>query len=99
MADVLPGSYVRCRFIRTTLPPHLPRRRAGVPDLVEGLPLAVGVHGVEEAAMAVGHQLALVGQPLQRLALQDRVVAVQVVEDLAVEDEEAGAGPGLGPRL
>ena len=46
--------------------------------------------------MAVSHQLPFGGQPLQRLALEDAVVAAEIIEDPAVEDEEAGADPALG---
>ena len=45
--------------------------------------------------MAEGDQLAVLGQPLQRLALPDRLVAVDVVEHLRLEHEEAAVDPAL----
>src|SRR5262249_3112081 len=79
--------------------PNLPRRLAAVPEVVERLVFAIGVHCKEEALVAVDHQLSLVADLLQGFALEDAGVAVEVVEDAVVEDEEAGAGPSLGLRL
>src|SRR4051812_47967299 len=68
-------------FIPALLPPHLPGSRATGPQLVEGLVFAIGIHREEEAPVPIGHHLPLGGQPLQRLALQDAGVAVEVAED------------------
>ena len=47
------------------------------------LVLAEGIHGKEEAVVPVGHELAVGGQALQRLALEDAVVAAQTIVGIA----------------
>ena len=50
--------------------------------------------------MPEGQQLAVLGEPLQRLALQDSVVVGYVVEYRWLEHEEAAVDPSLvGLRL
>src|ERR1017187_5501613 len=79
--------------------PRLPGSRMAVPKVVEILVFAVGVHAVEEAVMAVGHELAFVGQPFERFALHDAVVIAEVLEELSLESEVAGAHPSIGLGL
>ena len=49
--------------------------------------------------MAIGHELAFAREAFQGLALEDAVVAVEIVENAPVEDEEAGADPAVDLRL
>src|SRR3546814_15687087 len=50
---------------------------------------AEGVEVLPEPVVPVGDQLALLGQCLERLAFPGGLVAVDVVEHLGLEDEEA----------
>jgi hypothetical protein len=43
----------------------------------------------------VGHELAVAGQAFQRLPLPDGVVALDVVEDARLQDEEGAVDPAL----
>ena len=57
---------------------------AAVPQLVQELELAVGVHGEEEALVPIGHELAVPREPLQRLLLEHAAtIAIEVVEHAA----------------
>ena len=78
--------------------PHLPRRLAGVPELVELGPVAEGVHAHPEALVLVHAELAVGGERLQRLLLEQEVgVVVEVrVDHLALEREEAARDPAVG---
>jgi hypothetical protein len=58
--------------------------------------IAVGVHRVPGAAVAVDRELAVARQPAERLELEEQAgVLVEVVEDPALEDEEAARDPSL----
>ena len=65
-----------------------------VPEVVEQDRVLVGVHAVPEALVAVPAQLAGGGEPLERLALEDRVLA-EVGERPRLEEEEPGVDPLL----
>ena len=79
--------------------PHLPGGFAARPEAVERLELAVGVHAHPEVLVAVDGELAVAREPPQRRLLEDQLGLVgQVVEDLALEDEEAAADEALGRR-
>src|SRR6186713_598791 len=52
------------------------------------------VHGLPEARVAKRRELALGRQALHRLALPDRVVALDVVPHAGLEDEEPAIDPG-----
>ena len=69
------------------------------PEFIQVLVFAVGVHGEEEAVVAIGHELAFARQAFQRFALEDALRAAEVIEDAAVEDEEAGADQAVGLGL
>lgn len=56
--------------------------------------VAQGVHRLPEAVVAIGGELAFVGQALHGFALPDGGVAIDVVDDLGGEDEEAAVDPG-----
>src|SRR3954465_10021160 len=73
--------------------PGLPARLARRPLLLQHDLVPEAVHVLPVAGMAVGGQLAVVGQALERLALPDRLVALDVVEDAGLEDEEAPVDP------
>lgn len=59
--------------------------------------VAQGVHGLPEAVVAIGGELAFMGQALHGFTLPDGGVAVDVVDDLGGEDEEAAVDPGAVP--
>src|SRR4051794_21780741 len=70
------------------------------PEVVEIEVLAIGVHRVKETLVLVGDELAVMGQLLERLALQNAVrVDVEVVEHPALEDEETGVDPPFDLRF
>src|SRR3546814_20580209 len=53
------------------------------------------VHALPEALMPVGHQLPLGGESLQRFPLPHRLVPVDIIEDLGLEDEERAIDPAV----
>src|SRR5580658_7872477 len=75
--------------------PDPPRRRPAAPQVVEVLIFAISVHRIEEAVMAIRHQLSIGRQLLQGLTLEDAIVPAQVIEHCTVEHEEAGAHPSV----
>src|SRR5579883_3505926 len=75
--------------------PDLPRRPPRGPEALEEPEVAEGVHALPELPVAIGHELALAGEAFQRLALPARLVVVDVMEDLGLEDEEAAVDPSL----
>src|SRR5438093_5847820 len=80
-------------------PPHLPGRVAAGLHVVERLLVLEGVHAHPEAFVAVRGQLLETDQPLEWLP--DQLLTVfEIVEELALEDEEAPVDPetGLGHR-
>ena len=56
--------------------------------------VAQGVHGLPEAVVTEGGELAFQGQTFHGLSLPDGGVAFDVVDDLGGEDEEAAVDPG-----
>jgi hypothetical protein len=66
-----------------------------LPKVFEQLLVADGVHALPEGVVPVGHELAVARQPLERLPLELRRVAVDVVEDLRLEHEERAVDPAL----
>src|SRR6266849_1646645 len=79
--------------------PHLPGSLLAGPKLIQVLVFAIGVHGVKEPVMAIGHELALAGQALERFAFEDALRAVEVIEHAPVEDKVAGADQAVRLRL
>src|SRR5215472_16690631 len=79
--------------------PDLPRCVGAGPELIEVLVLAEGIHGEEESFVAIRHELPLAREALERLAFEDALRAGEVVENAAVEDEEAGADQAVGLGL
>src|SRR3712207_9130358 len=80
--------------------PDPPGRRSGLPKLLQQNLVPDGVHALPEAVVAVGHQLAVARQVLQRLLLELGAVALYVVEDLRLADEEGAVDPPFaGLRL
>src|SRR5947209_7812384 len=80
--------------------PALPRCRALVPQAVEIDLVPHGVHSVPEALVLVRDELLVLGQALERLALKDRVVVRDVVEDGRLGDEISAVDPpAVAPRL
>ena len=71
-----------------------PRRLAALPEVVEDDRVLVGVHAVPKALVAVGAQLSVRGEALERLALQD-ALRVEVVERARLKAEEAAVDPVL----
>ena len=52
---------------------------------------AIGVHGIEEAVVAIGHELTFTRQPFQRFAFEDAIRTAEIIEYAPVEDKKAGA--------
>src|SRR2546421_5007410 len=75
--------------------PNLPRRLAVAPEALKQNLVAQSVHALPEAAVAIGGELAVGGQPLHRVGLQATAVTAQVVEDFRLEHEEAAVDPAL----
>src|ERR1700679_125963 len=69
--------------------PQLPRRRTAVPQRVQMLLVARGVHGLPKAAMHPGAQLPLGRQRLHRFFLPYGLCALDEIEDAALEHEES----------
>ena len=68
-----------------------------MPEAFQHLEVAEGVHALPEAIVAVNHELAIPGQVLQGLALQNApIVDGEVVENLRLEDEEPPVDEALG---
>src|SRR5436190_13965252 len=78
--------------------PDLPGRTLAGPEIVELDGVLVGVHALPEACVPEGPKLVVVGQALERLALEHAGVG-KVVKDAGVEAEEAAVDPVLGPGL
>src|SRR6266478_515313 len=79
--------------------PHFPWGLLARPELVQVLVFAVSVHGEEEAVMAISHELTFARQALQRLTFEDALGPTEVIENAAVEDEEAGADQAISLGL
>src|SRR5215208_6188624 len=71
---------------------------AAGPQVVERDRVLVGVHAGPEALVAVGGELAVGRQALERLALEHRVLA-EVLQRARSQREEAAVDPVLGLRL
>src|SRR5262245_57441370 len=76
--------------VSTPIGPHLPGRRRLAPGLGQVLEIARRVHALPVPVVRVHLELTVLGQPLERLALEDAGVVVrEVVEERALEHEEA----------
>src|SRR6188472_1574497 len=69
--------------------PNLPWSVAAVPESAQEADVAQRVHRLPEPLVAVGGELTVAGEPLERIAFPDRLVAVDVVEHAGLEHEEA----------
>src|SRR5579871_1286361 len=79
--------------------PYLPRGLIFGPQIVQVFVFTIGVHRVEKSIVLVSHQLLVGGQAFERLALQNALVAAQVVEDLFFKDEKSRASAAFAARL
>src|SRR5437867_3618072 len=70
------------RFI--PLLPDLPRRLAAVPQVGEQLLLAIRVHALPVTGMLKRGDLPFLGQPVQRLLLEDATVVGEIFSDALV---------------
>src|SRR5258706_3814531 len=68
--------------------PETPRCLSRSPELLEDVLIRERVHALPEAVMMVGDEVALAGEVLQRLLFEGRLVAVNVVAHLGLENEE-----------
>src|SRR5204863_1481730 len=95
-----PGGRARSRGCRRPSSPYLPRGLARRPQVVQQLHLTRCVHGLPEAIVRISHELAVSGQPGERLALQHDIVVDGDValEYLPLEHHEA-AVDGAAARL
>src|SRR5437588_588823 len=82
-------------LIGASVRPELPGRLAARPEVVEQPGVAQRVHALPEPGVAVGLKLALVGEALERLALEVGLVAGDVVEHGWLQDEVPPVDPAL----
>src|SRR5439155_7772314 len=73
--------------------PDRPRRLSRVPEGLKDAEVAQRVHRLPEAAMSERHQLVVGGQVFERLALEERVITINAVEDRRFEHEESPVHP------
>jgi hypothetical protein len=79
--------------------PNLPRSTPRGPQLVQLGEVAEGVHAHPEVVVLEHRQLPVAREALERLTLEEQLgVVVQVVEELALEHEEAAAHEALRHR-
>ena len=81
-----------------TAGPDRPRRLAGVPQGLEGAEVAQRVHRLPEPAMAIGPQLTIGGQALERRSLERHVVALDPVQHRRLQHEVPAVHPGAVPH-
>src|SRR5918993_1942992 len=79
--------------------PDVPGRLAGVPELLEKVLVAQGVPRPPEAVGMMNAHLPLGHKALERFALPDRSVALDIVGDLRAQDEIAAVDPAAVLRL
>src|SRR5579862_1346163 len=79
--------------------PHFPRSFLARPEFVQILIFAVGVHGIEESVVAIGHELTFTRQPFQRLAFEDALRTAEIIEYAPVKDEKTGTDQARGLGL
>src|SRR6185312_8523472 len=80
--------------------PDLPGGIAARPEGLEAHFVAHGVHALPETVVLVGHELPVARQTLERLALEQRGIARDVIEHLRLENEEGAVDPCFpGERL
>src|SRR5919106_4920554 len=71
-----------------------PGRIPVVPQTFEQHSVSKRIHALPEVPVAEGHELAVLGETLQRRQLPfRRVIVVDVIEDPGLEDEEASVDP------
>src|SRR5579872_5892649 len=97
--------YPSCPVSNTRMRLMWPRYSLSFPDLPGCIPagpqpfqtdfVAHGVHALPEAVVLVGHELPVARQALQGLALELRIVALDVVEHSRLEHEEGAVDPRL----
>src|SRR6185312_11999798 len=63
------------------------------PEILQEMDVAQRVHALPEAIMPIRHELAFPRQPLHRLQLPRRRIAVDVIEHLRLEHKEAAVDP------
>ena len=68
---------------------------AGLPQLFEVIFLAQGIHAGPEAGVAVSHELVVLSEPFNGLALPDRFIAGDVIDRLALQHIEPAVDPAL----
>src|SRR4030095_13333316 len=78
--------------------PDLPGRRRAGPELLEQETIAHGVHGLPEAVMAEGGELAASRELLQGFLLPHGIIASDEVDDRLREHEEAAVDEALACR-
>src|SRR5688500_7266262 len=75
--------------------PNLPGRMAGVPHLLEHVLFLEGVHARPETIVAIAVQLVVACEPFDRFPLEDRLIAIDVVEGPGIQHEESAVDPAL----
>src|SRR5665213_2933280 len=75
--------------------PYLPGRVAAIPEVVQDLAFAKRIHGLKETVVVIGDKLEIGGQALERFFLEHALIAIEIIEHLALEYKEPGTGPGV----
>ena len=75
--------------------PDLPGRFAAVPEFFQHVFLFQRVHAGPETIVLIAHQFPILGDLFDRVALPDGVIAVDIVEDAAVEEKIPTVDPAL----
>src|SRR5206468_2209370 len=97
---ITPERSARNGVVHSRLLPDLPGSLALVPEAVQVLELAVGIHRLPEGVVPVGHEVVVAGELFQGAFLHhtSRIVR-QIVEKLAPEDEKPPADAADPGRL
>ncbi len=76
-------------------PSVLPGRCPAVQEILKQLPIPHRVHRLPEAAVPICQELAVLGEPLHRFFLKDRVVSFEVLKHARLKDKEAAVDPAF----
>ena len=96
--ELLPPCTELIRSKVNLLLPNLPGAILRLPEVFEDVFLPERVHALPEGGMPVSHQLTILRQSFQGIVLPDRVISIDIVEYLWLEDEVGAIDPPL-PNL
>src|SRR5439155_18656711 len=73
--------------------PHLPGGFSRDPELFEKILFFERIHAGPESGMSISHELTFPRETLDRRPLPDRLIALDVVENLPIQHEKAAVDP------